>query len=262
MSFIRWLLGPVVMFFFMHSALADETWQADVNHAQAVFEQATGKPLRTGHYIESTVFPRYYAIRSGGPGDPAAYFRDDMTWTGNVRSSGWSASFESENSSEGQVRWLKEQVRSLPLDRLILVKHSKSPVAVIWSAPDCSFCRRLESALEKEDVSFYVAPVGLSPDGYQLSAEIYCSKDSAKAWTAKMQGRQIDSIPMPSCTYPRDMLADIGFFVGRGRVVTPIVVFADGSTISGWDDEQGLVRLREKIAQKIFFPSFEKLDIR
>ena len=254
MRFIRWLFGAAVTLLLLQNAWADEAWQANASQAQAVFEQATGRPLRAGHRVEPTVFPGYYAVRSGGPGDPAAYFRDDMVWTGNVRSAGWSAVSESESSAEGQTRWLKEQVKNLPLDRLILVKRSKPPVAVIWSAPDCPFCRRLESALEREDVSVYVAPVGLSADGYQLSSEVYCAKDAAKAWTAAMQGSQVDSTPKPLCTYPRDMLGDIGFFIGRGRIVTPIVAFADGTTITGWDDERALARLREKIAQQVFFP--------
>jgi len=102
----------------------------------------------------------------------------------------------------------------------------------------------------------------LSADGYQLSAEVYCAKDSGKAWTAAMQGGPVDNTPRPSCTYPRDMLGDIGFFIGRGRIVTPIVAFADGTTITGWDDERALVRLREKIAQQVFFPSRVTPDIK
>lgn len=254
MGFMRWLISIVLIFTLLQSALAGETWAVDIGQARVKFEAVTGAPLRAGHRVESTVFPGYYAVRSGGPGEAAAYFREDMSWMGNVRSQGWTTSSISENSSEGQRRWLKDQVSHLPLDQLILVKRSKPPVAVIWSAPDCPFCRRLEKALEQEDVSVYVAPVGLSIDGYRRSAEIYCAMDSAKAWISAMHGSQVDSKQRPSCAYPRDMLGDIGFFVGRGRVVTPIVVFADGSTITGWDDEHALARLREKIAQKIFFP--------
>jgi glycyl-tRNA synthetase beta chain len=44
----------------------------------------------------------------------------------------------------------------------------------------------------------------------------------------------------------------------QGRLATPIVVFADGSTVTGWDDQRARARLREKIAQQIFFPVRER----
>ena len=262
MKFIRWLLFIAINYFIIQNVLADDTWQSNVSQAQMTFERATGRPLRDGHRIEATVFPDYYAVRSGNVGGPAAYFRNDMMWTANIKSTGWSTMPLSESSAESQAHWLKEQVEHLPLDKLILVKRDKPPVAVIWSAPDCPFCRRLESALERENVSVYVAPVGLSEEGYRLSAELYCAQDPAKAWTATMQGGQVNNTPRPGCVYQRDMLGDIGFFIGRGHPVTPIVAFADGTTITGWDDEHALVRLREKIAQNIFFPSPKTLDIK
>ena len=179
-------------------------------------------------------------------------------WTANVRAAGWTIGSATESSPEGRIRWLKERVGQLPLERLILVKRSKPPVAVIWSAPDCPFCRRLEEALEQEGVSAYVAPVGLAEEGYQRAAAAYCSNDPGKAWSAAMLGKPAAGPPRPGCTYPRDMLGDIGFFFGQGRLATPIVVFADGSTVTGWDDRRARARLREKIAQQIFFPVRER----
>ncbi|ABI59480.1 protein disulfide-isomerase [Nitrosomonas eutropha C91] len=32
----------------------------------------------------------------------------------------------------------------MPLDHLILIERSTSPVAIIWSASDCPYCRLLE----------------------------------------------------------------------------------------------------------------------
>ena len=181
-----------------------------------------------------------------------------MVLTANVRAAGWTIGSATESSPEGRIRWLKERVGQLPLERLILVKRNKPPVAVIWSAPDCPFCRRLEEALEQEGVSAYVAPVGLAEEGYQRAAAAYCSNDPGKAWSAAMLGKPAAGPPRPGCTYPRDMLGDIGFFFGQGRLATPIVVFADGSTVTGWDDQRARARLREKIAQQIFFPVRER----
>ena len=259
MDFSRWWVLPVLLLLApIPGAFADGAWKADAPRAQAAFEKETGQPLRPGHRVEPTVFPGYYAVRSGAVGAPSAYFREDMVWTANVRAAGWTIGSATESSPEGRIRWLKEQVRQLPLERLILVKRNKPPVAVIWSAPDCPFCRRLEEALEKEGVSAYVAPVGLSEEGYQRAAAAYCAKEPGKAWSAAMLGKAAAGPPRPGCAYPRDMLGDIGFFFGQGRLATPIVVFADGSTVAGWDDQRAPARLREKIAQQIYFSVRER----
>ena len=255
-NFRGWFIA-VSLSSLIQASLAEESWKADVPKAQKAFEKEVGLPLRAGHHIEPTVFPGYYAIRSGNAGKPSAYFREDMIWMGNIRAPGWSIRSTTESSPEGRMRWLKEQVKYLPLERLILVKRSKPPVVVIWSAPDCPFCRRLEEALAQEGVSAYIAPVGLSDEGWRRAAEAYCSTEPAKAWSDAIKGKNLASPSRLACSYPQNMLNDIGFFFGQGRAATPIAVFADGSTISGWDEQHGRVRLREKIAQQIYFPIME-----
>lgn len=58
----------------------------------------------------------------------------------------------------------------------------------------------------------------------------------------------------PGCVYPRQSMSDIGFFLGRGRLATPIVVFADGSSVTGWDDKVVPERFRRAIDAKMYFP--------
>ena len=90
MGFSKWLVLPVFLLLApIPGAFADGAWKADVPRAQAAFEKDTGQPLRPGHRVEATVFPGYYAVRSGAVGAPSAYFREDMVWTANVRAAGW-----------------------------------------------------------------------------------------------------------------------------------------------------------------------------
>lgn len=255
----RWLAGVASAVVMATASGAPEdapAWRHDVAAARATFERDTGLALRPGFRIEPTVFPRYYALRPDAPGRPSAYFRDDMKWTANVRSPGWSTSDRDEGSAEGLVRWQREQVQALPLERLVKVKRRTPFVAVIWSAPDCPFCRKLERSLDEAGASVYLVPVGLSADGFRRSAQVYCSADPAGAWRAAMgEGPAAGGGPTrEGCSYPRDTMVDIGFFLGRGRLATPIVVFADGSSIVGWDDERGPARLRQVIAGRQSFP--------
>lgn len=102
----KWLSGGIACLAFAAAAIAapDEAapaWKADVAAARATFERETGMALRPGFRIEPTVFPRYYALRSDAPGRPSAYFRDDMKWTANVRSPGWSTSDAAEEAPKG-----------------------------------------------------------------------------------------------------------------------------------------------------------------
>lgn len=233
-------------------------WRADVVAAQAAFEKATGAPLRAGFRIEPTVFPRYYALRSAS--GQSAYFRDDLRWTANVRSAGWSIGEGRRPSATEFAQWQRELVRSIPLGLAIPVQRKTPFVAVVWSAPDCPFCKRLERFLDDEEISVYVVPVGLSEEGFARAARAYCAVNPAKAWRdafteARATGAPIQTREREGCTYPREKLVDIGFFLGRGRPATPIVVFADGSSIAGWDDRRASERMHDMLARKIFFSS-------
>lgn len=55
---------------------------------------------------------------------------------------------------------------------------------VVFSDPNCPFCRELEQSLVKLDKSFapVVLPLGFKPGARDLAASILCSKDPAKAW--------------------------------------------------------------------------------
>jgi thiol:disulfide interchange protein DsbC len=75
----------------------------------------------------------------------------------------------------------------LPLSLAIKrVKGNGKRELVVFSDPDCPYCRRLESELSNiNDVTIYtfVYPIAsLHPNAPQRSAEIWCAKDRAKAW--------------------------------------------------------------------------------
>lgn len=233
-------------------------WDADVVAATAAFEKATGAPLRPGFRIEATVFPRYYAVRSAA--GKSGYFRDDLQWTANVRSLGWTIGEGKTPDPLVFAQRQRELVKSIPLELLIPVRRETRFVAVVWSAPDCPFCRRLEHFLEAEGISVYVAPIGLSTDGFARTARAWCAKDPSAAWRSLFVAVREALLSPPSgertgCAYPRDALIDVGFFLGGGRPATPVVVFADGSSIVGWDDQRAPQRMREKLEHEVFFAS-------
>ncbi|MDE2423168.1 MAG: DsbC family protein [Betaproteobacteria bacterium] len=77
--------------------------------------------------------------------------------------------------------------QQLPLSLSIKrVKGNGKRELVVFSDPDCPYCRRLESELTKiTDVTIYtfVYPIAsLHPDAPQRSAQIWCATNRAKAW--------------------------------------------------------------------------------
>ncbi len=232
-------------------------WNADVVAAQTAFEKAIGAPLRPGFRVEPTLFPHYYALRNAS--GQSAYFRDDLRWTANVRSAGWSIDEGRRPSAAEFAQWQRSLAGSIPTGLAIPVRRQTRFLAIVWSAPDCPFCRRLEQFLDDEGISVYVVPVGLSEQGFARAARAWCSEDPVAAWRAAFA---VDAA-RPStaarersgCSYPRGAFVDVGFFLGRGRPATPIIVFADGSSISGWDGERGAARMREMLGRGVFFAS-------
>lgn len=247
------LLLTLVLASFACLTVANPMWEPDLPRAKSAFEKETRVPLRAGHYIEPTLFKGFYAVRTGQAGGPSAYFREDMGWLGNIKSPGWVIQSPAEDNPAYKHTWLRQQLAQIPLEQLVLVKRSTPPVAVIWSAPDCPYCRKLEKTLEQENASVYVVTVGVAENGFRQAARVYCADDPAQAWRKVMQGSEINGRAKTSCQYPRDMLNDIGFFLGMGRMATPIVVFADGSTVIGWNDQNAWMLLRKKISEQIFF---------
>ncbi len=93
-----------------------------------------------------------------------------------------------------------ENITQKKLDKINAVSWSELPLSlaikrvkgngkrelVVFSDPDCPYCRRLESELSHiNDVTIYtfVYPIAsLHPNAPQRSAEIWCAKDRAKAW--------------------------------------------------------------------------------
>jgi thiol:disulfide interchange protein DsbC len=124
---------------------------------------------------------------------------------------------------------------SLPLDRAIKkVKGNGSRKVVVFSDPDCPFCKRIEQEFEKmTDVTVYVLlyPIeSLHAKAPERSRAIWCSPNRLKAWEDYML-RGTAPTAKGDCANP---VADI-VALGRSKGIngTPTLVFADGTRIPG-----------------------------
>ncbi len=124
---------------------------------------------------------------------------------------------------------------ALPLDRAIKkVKGNGSRKIVVFSDPDCPFCKRIEQEFEKmTDITVYVLlyPIEqLHAKAPDRSRAIWCSPNRLKAWEDYML-RGTAPTAKGDCANP---VADIVTLAkSKGINGTPTLVFSDGTRIPG-----------------------------
>lgn len=140
----------------------------------------------------------------------------------------------------------KINISTLPLkDAIKQVKGNGSRTLIVFSDPDCPFCKSLETSLKDlSDVTIYtfLFPLGaLHADAHRKAVNVWCSKDRAAAWAALMtQNKQAaDS----NCDNPIDRNVALGtklqvsgtptMFSGDGRKRSGA---ADAGVINAWLD--------------------------
>jgi thiol:disulfide interchange protein DsbC len=130
----------------------------------------------------------------------------------------------------------KVDFSALPLDQAIkVVKGNGSRKLVVFSDPDCPFCKRLEQRelVNITDVTIYtfLFPLEqLHPDAANKSKAIWCSTDRAKAWTDWVINSQLPKTTQ-TCDTPIDKIATLGRKLGVSS--TPTLIFSDGKRMLG-----------------------------
>lgn len=125
---------------------------------------------------------------------------------------------------------------SLPLDKAIkVVKGNGSRKLVIFSDPDCPYCKKLEQKdlVSITDVTIYtfLYPLeSLHPDAANKSRTIWCATDRSKAWQEWILNGRLPKGTV-SCDTPIDDVAELGSKLGITS--TPTLIFANGKRLLG-----------------------------
>ncbi|MDO4878307.1 MAG: DsbC family protein [Neisseria sp.] len=125
---------------------------------------------------------------------------------------------------------------SLPLDMAIKeVRGNGKRVIVVFSDPDCPFCKRLEHEFAKmTDITIYnfMMPLAsLHPDAARKAEQIWCQPDRTAAWTTWMREGKMPP-PAAACDNPVAETTSLGEQMGFQG--TPALVFPNGKTQSGF----------------------------
>ncbi|MGY8527619.1 DsbC family protein [Paracidovorax citrulli] len=126
--------------------------------------------------------------------------------------------------------------RRLPLkDAIKVVKGNGKRQLVVFSDPDCPYCKMLEqqSLAHINDVTVYtfLYPIdGLHPDATRKARLIWCAKDRAKAWDDWMQSEVLPAGDGKCATPIERNLALAQKLKVQG---TPLLVFKSGAQMPG-----------------------------
>ncbi|GHD73266.1 DsbC family protein [Vogesella fluminis] len=129
------------------------------------------------------------------------------------------------------VDWAK-----LPLDKAIKEVRGKGErKLVVFSDPDCPFCKKLEreslSQLDNVTVYNFLYPLAqLHPDAPRKARQIWCSSDRAASWLGFMrQGKALSG--SDKCATPLAEIAALGERLGISG--TPALIFPNGELVAG-----------------------------
>src|SRR5665647_998862 len=130
----------------------------------------------------------------------------------------------------------KVDFSTFPLNQAIkVVKGNGSRKLVVFSDPDCPYCKQLEQKelIGISDVTIYtfLYPINqLHPDSANKSRAIWCAPDRAKAWEDWILNAQLVKVS-GTCDTPIEKVAELGRKLGITS--TPTLLFANGKRMLG-----------------------------
>lgn len=136
----------------------------------------------------------------------------------------------------------------LPLqDAVVTVKGDGSRKLVVFSDPDCPYCKQLENTLATvQNVTVYTFMMPLQqlhPQAKAKAVGVWCSNNRAKAWDDLMRKNQV---PVGNCDHPIDR--NIALAESMGINGTPTIIFQDGSMLPGAPNAAKLEQMLSKSA--------------
>lgn len=129
----------------------------------------------------------------------------------------------------------KVKFAELPLNDAIKEVHGKGErMLVVFSDPDCPYCKKLEQELPQLDnVTIYTFPFpleGLHPDSPRKAKSIWCSPKPQSAWHDYVASNKKPTAKT-DCDNPIDRNIKLGQKLGING--TPTLIAADGRVMPG-----------------------------
>lgn len=221
---LKKLLGLFISTFLMSCAYAD-----DVALKKAI---ETAYPNMQVESVKKTPFGGLYEVYMGGQ----IIYTDEKFSFLIVEGKLIETKTKRNVTGERMEDLTRVDFSSLPLDQAVkVVRGNGSRKLVVFSDPDCPFCKRLEqrelAGITDITVYTFLYPLEqLHPDAAEKAKAIWCSADRAKSWMDWVLKNQLVK-GTTSCDTPLESLAQLGRKLGVTS--TPTLIFADGKRMLG-----------------------------
>lgn len=121
----------------------------------------------------------------------------------------------------------------LPLnDAITIVRGDGSRKVVIFSDPDCPYCKQLENniaSVTNITIHLFMFPIEqLHPHSKTKAVAVWCDSNRAKAWEGLVRRNEV---PTGQCDNPIDR--NVALAESLGINGTPTIILTDGSIIPG-----------------------------
>ena len=144
------------------------------------------------------------------------------------------------------VRMNSVDVSTIPLaDALLLGKPSAKTKVIVFTDPECPYCRKLHEELKEvtrrdPEVAFLIKlfPLKMHPNAYDISKSIVCN-NSMEYLELSFSGKPV---PAPSCEIP---VVDqtIALAEELGIRSTPTLVLPDGRVVPGYRKAEAILAI-------------------
>ncbi len=132
-------------------------------------------------------------------------------------------------TEERERKLFSVDFKKLPFDMAFKeVKGNGKRQMMIFTDPNCGYCKKLEGELQKVDnVTIYRLMFPIFEGSDVKVRNVWCSKDRTRSWTDMMlSGVNVPTATDPKCTYPVAKAMEWGQKLHING--TPAIVFSDG----------------------------------
>ena len=139
-------------------------------------------------------------------------------------------------TSERLEDLMRVDFKSLPLEHAIkVVRGDGSRKLVVFSDPDCPFCKRLEQkelvGMTNVTIYTFLFPLEqLHPNAAEKSHAIWCAPDRVKAWEDWALNNKLAK-KAAGCEAPLGKIAEVAAKLNISS--TPMLIFSDGKRMAG-----------------------------
>jgi protein-disulfide isomerase len=149
-------------------------------------------------------------------------------------------------------------VSKIPLEGAVIYGKKKAKYKIIvFDDPDCPFCRKLQTEVEKvikkrKDVVFYklLYPLPIHPKAYDKAKAIVCEKSEKKSRKLLKDAFEGKKLPKPDCE--TDIVDDtIALAAKLGINGTPGIIMPDGLIISGYREADAIIAILDRTEERI-----------